>query len=347
MTTVTVSTTSALITAMTKAAPGDTILMAPGRYDGVNNYNRPVTVGAPGITVTSQDPTHPASFINFFLDHLNNVTFRKVDFDTTPPLSTRPVFSLSASNNIVFDSVHIHGDLAAPDITKYLATAAGGLSIRQCSNVKLVNSLLERIPNGVFHQDCQGLTFQNNILRDIRSNGFYGGGSSNVLMDKNSMTNFWPESSADHPDYIQFWTINTLAAAQSIAITNNSLTRGIGGHAQGIFMAIDTAFQLPPVGVKITGNTITGSSWRAISVGGGSNVEIGKNIVGEGVPWIDPLAPGAQVITSAWITADGVKGLNVHDNWADAYMLGLEPNGACDGVVLLRNSLNSPGKIGA
>ncbi|PND70702.1 calcium-binding protein, partial [Escherichia coli] len=66
--------------------------------------------------------------------------------------------------------------------------------------------------------DSVGVTVRGNYFHDLRSDGVRGGGVSDIVVSDNLFTNFRP-AFGDHPDAIQFWTLNQPNSASAITIT--------------------------------------------------------------------------------------------------------------------------------
>ena len=268
MTITTVGTAAALNTALKSAAAGDTILLAPGTYTGVSaSYLH----FASDVTITSQSASNPAVITSLTITNSNGLTFRDMDFQVDAAAGDNP-FKLGADQDIHFVNLDVHGSLDGNALNDKAA-----FLVRTSSDVSFENSDFHQLSNAIGHLDNTRLTISGNDFHEISVDGVRGGGSSYVTISDNAFYDFYP-ATGSHPDAIQFWTTNETTSAHDITITNNSIVRGTGGTAQGIFIG-DEVGTLPYLNVKISGNLLSGDAYNGISVGHGQNVTITDNIV--------------------------------------------------------------------
>lgn len=268
MTTITVSNSAGLLSALSSAKAGDVISLAPGTYSGINLRNVDF-VGS--VTITSLDPANPAKLTDLMVRDSSGLKFTNLEFDgSTNAVSS--MFQVLGSQNIDFTNIHVHGSLdknPENDVSHFM--------IRNSSNVTVVDSRFEQSQHALSFLDSDHLTFSNNSFHDLRTDAIRGGGASYVTITGNSFTDFFP-AVGDHPDAIQFWTTNTTVAAHDIVISGNLITRGAGAPVQGIFLR-DQVATLPYQNVTINDNMLVGTLWNGIDVQGGRNIAIGNNVV--------------------------------------------------------------------
>ena len=269
-----VSTTEGLLAALSKAKPGEKILLAPGRYEGVKIRNFNGTA-----TVASEDPAHPAVLRDLIVDGSSGLVLQDLEMSTADmPVDSAGVgkmpFVVIHSHAIVLRRLNVHG---SPDGT--LATDISGVLVRLSDHVTVEDSEFSHLHNGLQHVDDDDIIFRNNHFHLLRDDGIRGGGSSNVLIENNRCDSNHPDKDdADHPDCIQFWTSNTTAPAHDITIRGNVYRRGSGHPVQGIFLRDETT-KLPYENVVVTDNTIEGGLWNGIAVMGSHNPFIEGNRV--------------------------------------------------------------------
>jgi len=268
MTTYSVSTTKDLLTALSKAASGDTISLATGTYANVNLANFKF---ASAVTITSANPDKPAILTDLMVKNSSGLTFSKLEFSELTP-SKLFGFQITGSSNITLDKLDVHG---LPNVGSGQESAP--LMVRNSTSVTITNSTFHDAQFGINIMDNKGVTITNNTFHDLRTDGIRGGGDSNVLIAQNAFTNFHP-ASGDHPDAIQLWTTNTTASASNITIDSNLITRGTGAPAQGIFLR-DQVGNLPFQNVTITNNAVLGALYNGIVVSGVESGTITGNTV--------------------------------------------------------------------
>lgn len=268
MATYTVSTTAQLLSALRSARSGDVVQLEAGTYSAVHIRG----LNLSNVTIQSKNPDQPAVFTDLVIRDSSGLTVRNVEFSFPEGSSPFP-FQVLRSADIRIDQVHVHGSLDGNPGNDSLT----GLQIRWSRNVSVTNSEFEQLEHGLAHLDNQGLNFTGNSFHDIRTDGIRGGGSSDVLIARNTFTDFYP-AEGDHPDAIQFWTGNTTESARNITVTGNEITRGEGGIVQGVFFR-DQVTTLPYENVTITNNLVVGGMWNGISVNGVNNLTITDNTV--------------------------------------------------------------------
>ncbi len=263
----TVSSAAELMAAASKAAGGDTILLAPGTYSSVSL--RGININGQ-VTITSADKTKPVEINGLAVNGSSGFTFSNLVL-ADKDASTLYDFSVKQSKNINFDSVLVKGPDGA---TGYNAAP---FMVRDSSNITITNSEFTHARYGLSMLDNNGVTLSGNYFHDIRTDGIRGGGNSNIKIVSNFFTDFRP-AAGDHADAIQFWTTNTTTSAQNITIKDNGFVRGDGAAIQGIFMR-DEVGNLPYKNVVIDGNLIVGGLYHGISVTNATDLTVSGNSV--------------------------------------------------------------------
>ena len=278
------------------ASSGDTILLAPGTYSAMNIKNLSFDAD---VTIRSQDVGNPAVITSLNIQNSKGLSFENLEFSTssaTDPFSYR----VTKSEGVHFKNLDVHGSLngdPSDDKSAFL--------IRDSKDVSVVNSKFQELSHGINHLDSSNLTISDNSFANMRSDGILGGGTSNILIARNTFTNFYP-ADGDHPDAIQFWSKNTTASAQNIVIIDNVITQGVGGLMQGIFMRDTTGLVF--VDVTITGNEIVGGLNNGIMVEGARNLLIDNNVV------------LSSADKKSWIRVERAEEVTVTNNGAGTYL---------------------------
>jgi Right handed beta helix region len=258
--TVTVTNAADLMTALNSAHAGDTINLAAGNYGTVSLYGLHFN-GT--VTIQSADNANEAVINSLTVQSSSGISFSHVDLAMTGGGYGAYVLS---SQNIAFDSFTAQG---TPDSTG----AAQGVAFfaRASSGVSVTNSEISQVGVGIVDLDSDHLTFANNYIHDVQSDGIDNAGSSNVVIAGNRFTNFHPVD-GDHPDAIQFWAGSNGTAGNNITVADNVITRGNGDVMQGIFVEATQ-------NISITGNAMAGTMYNGISVSTTTNALIQNNFV--------------------------------------------------------------------
>ncbi len=263
-----VSNSAELQSAISSAAPGDTIIMAPGNYSGIGinaaNFSS-------AVTITSSNLSQLAVLSNFSINGSSGLRFSHLEFSTVGSTDPYYGFRVGSCQDIQFDNLKVHGTMDGDprnDITGFL--------IRESSNISVSNSEFQQLSAAINHLDCDHLVFTGNNFHDLSADGIAGGGSSWVTISNNVFSNFITEPGV-HPDAIQFWTYNTTASAHDLTITNNTYSRGAGNPSQGIF--VGNELSIPYQNVTIDGNSITGGLYHGITVGMAQGLSVTNNTV--------------------------------------------------------------------
>ena len=282
-----VSTKADMASALAVATGGDVISLKGGDYTDVKlsglKFDTPVTI-------TSADPNDPAVFSNVTLNQVDGLTFKDVEVEVVSGTG----LIIANSKNVVVDDVEFHG--ASEE-----KLGGVGVLVRNSSDVTVTKSEFHHLGNGMSHLDSNKLTITDSSFHDIRIDGIHGGGTSNVLIARNTFTDFYRQP-GEHTDAIQFWTANTKASAENITITGNLISRGDGNGMQGIFVGDESKGRLPFINLTITDNTVIGSMYHGISVGHAKNLLVDGNTV-----------VGYQDM-KAWIMVKGANGATISDN---------------------------------
>lgn len=266
---VAVTTSAALKQALIAATDGTEILLAPGRYSAgvVRNIKRA------GIVIRSADPAKPAKITDMTMRDCTGIRFEglefAVDVDRAPIVYDIEFFNCQ---NIEMVGVHVHGTL---DGNSYVDRR--GPLFQGCTNVRVIGCEFQQLRFCLNHINCTDLKFIGNSCHDTRQGGIWGGGSNNVEVRENLITNIHYVE-PDHPDAINFWTTNTTTRTHDILIKDNVYLRGSGRVSQGIFLR-DQKDTLPYLNVEIAGNLVIGGLYNGIAVDGGENISIHDNFV--------------------------------------------------------------------
>ena len=294
MTTYTATTTAQAAAYITAARGGDTILLAPGTYDGLRLSN--INKGSAVLNIASLDPNNEAVLTSFSADKVNGIKFSNLEFYTTSDNS----MWVTNSHVLTFDNVDVHGTLNGSSSDDHR-----GLLLKNSSYITITNSHFHELTDAINPAGNQMVTISGNTFDTLRDDGIAGSSNSQITISNNLFTNF-DHTGGVHPDAIQFWTVGTTKASSDITIKDNVIDRGTGTAVQGIFMN-DEVGTLPYANVSISGNVVLGELYNGISIYHATNATLSGNVV---------LAAADQ---QSWIGLFGVASAQLDDNVATGY----------------------------
>ena len=314
----TVSSPAALMKAISLAHPGGMILLAAGDYGAL--HLKDVKFAVP-VTIASADPARPAIFRGLSISDSAGLRFEHLLIEV--PSKGAGVVA-SDSSKLEFDHLTVHGDDAPRN--------GLGFMVRNVAGVRIENCDVSRLWGGINHLDDSQLVISGNRLHDLQEDAIRGGGSSDVLISDNYMTDIVPLP-GDHPDAIQFWGTALHPEVQNIKITGNVFVRGAGRAAQGIFVA-DGAYRH----VTVSKNAIVGGLFNGIVVSGAHDLTIEDNLVQgytDNGSWIG-VAESADVVVAGNESTGGIVRLKANTGMVERGTRPLKPGAPGDLSVLER-----------
>ena len=337
--------TTDLTAAINAATPGTVIALAGGDYGAVGLRGIGGSPDQP-VTIRSADPGDPARFAGLDLRDAENLVLENLVFDYTYQDGQNveyPPFYIAGGQNITIRGAVFDGDVARGLSQTDDGFAAGyGLMVRNLRGFVLEDSEIYGFWKGFFVDNSQDITVQRNDIRGIRSDGMNYVQVERVLIAENYIHDFDRSAeSPDHPDMIQFWTLNTTAPTRDVVIRDNLLNSGNGLYTQTIFMRnemVDQGQAGPEMfyrNITISGNVIINAHLHGITVGEADGLTISNNTLirnrrsqgPEDNPqlWtpvinIAQAARNVQVLRN--VTAD-VKGFEGQSDWtiADTFVI--------------------------
>lgn len=254
-----------MIRLLDSARGGETIRLAPGRYDDVAIRGQFTTP----VTITSADANSRAELTAFNIRDARGIKLSNLKLTDRTPDNTND-FAVQNSSNIVLEKLLVTGSKSGTEYEQ------GLLIIRSSTNVTVTRSEVSNARYGISLLDNRDISITKNYFHNMRTDGVRGGGNSDIEILDNLFTNFFPVD-GDHPDAIQFWTTNTTASTSDIRIADNVIVRGSGGKMQGIFMGDEAS--LPYRNVSIQRNTVIGTMYHGISVRNAASLNVANNRV--------------------------------------------------------------------
>src|ERR1017187_1640894 len=105
MSTTTVTSSAALLSALSAAHAGDTILLAPGTYASISisNFNK-----SDVVNISSQDSLHPAVLTGLCIESSAGLTFSNVNLSVVGSPLYYP-FAVYSSSSINFSNIYAYG----------------------------------------------------------------------------------------------------------------------------------------------------------------------------------------------------------------------------------------------
>jgi hypothetical protein len=322
MTTINVSNSAQLQSALNHAAGGDTIVLAGGNYGAVNFSNRNYSSG---VTIKSASLSSQAHFDYLGILRSSNLTFDGIDVGH----ARRPGENYSThyarvtdSDNIKMIGMAFHGSLDNNPSNDGI-----GMNVTNSDHFQLIGSTFRDLYRGVYFQQDADVTVVSNSFQMIRSDGLDFGAVTGAVIDKNSFTNFHP-AAGDHADAIQFWLTGQPHGSSDIKITNNTIMQGSGAGLQGIFISDPTRFDYK--NVLIQNNLVYGNDqYHGIFLNGvhGAQV-IGNTLLSQSndhkMMWID-LNSGSNFVVKdnladTILVQHGVTGVTMSHNASLAQM---------------------------
>lgn len=262
MSVITVANTADALAALPTMHSGDTLELASGTYAGLAING----LAAPGINITSLDPTHPAVLLNPTIKNSTGINVYVLDVVGNGGNGSAGL-TITGGGNINLSDIDFSSPvLAATAAANGVYPQASGLSVTGSANVNLSLSKLHDLYRGAIFSGSSG-SIVNTDFFAIRSDGIDGYASGPMNISWNSFTDFYPEAilnsagqwtGGDHPDGIQFWTSGASQATHDLTIDHNIMRRGAGSATyQGVFITDQNASpsKVPYVNISVTNNT--------------------------------------------------------------------------------------------
>jgi hypothetical protein len=223
-TTYTVSSSSELLSALSKVASGDTILLEAGSYGTLDLSNMNFTSY---VTLRSADPENEAMLTSV---NVNNSSYIRLDdlhvSNTSNGASASKVVGITNSNHIEVVNSEING-LVDNDYTGHY-----GLYAKDSSYITFDNNYVHDVNNGVVVFGVTELNISENLVDYIGSDFFKFGGIDNVLIENNTGGGHLYPLADTHADFMQFQ-----GATSDAIIRGNVFLAQTSERAQGIFLA--------------------------------------------------------------------------------------------------------------
>jgi len=269
MSNISVSSSTELKAALKSAHAGDTFQLQSGTYGGIAIHD--LNVGGM-ITITSADPAHQAVLTDLQIDNSSGITVKNLEVFATTNSDKNGVVGVFQVSDVHFDHLNVHGSLDGNTLND-----TDGLRIKLSDNVSVTNSEFQQLRVGIGFGDSTNVKLTGNYIHDLSMDGIHGGGTSNMLVANNYITDFSKRPGV-HADGIQFYTGNIVKLVHDITVTGNVISQGDGEQIQGIFMRNEEAagrFN----NVTVSENLVLGGNTNGIALGGATNLQVTNNTI--------------------------------------------------------------------
>ena len=331
----TVASASELEAAIQSAQSGDTVSLAAGDYGDVAISSR--AFADSGLTITSDDPTHAATFNSLAISGSSGIHFVGVDVSHTSTAATTTfssVVDIATSQDVSFSGGAVTAtsavagvglDAAGLDSSRNVVglQTARGFTIDGSSGVTVEGVDIHHLYKGVVLANPDHVILRDNVISDVRTSHIVGGGDY-IIIDGNRLSGStpwgWGDATKDHADFIHLYTDTHVASAdEGIQITGNALDQGGGVAILGISIEDNSGYGFE--NLKIADNLIVVGNTLGMRLENTFNSSITGNTLLE----VGVKAPGIVLTTgthdieisgnlTAFVsTSSGATG-NVHDN---------------------------------
>lgn len=249
-----VSNTSQLLSALSSAKGGDTIVLASGNYGAVDFKNLSYSSM---VTVKSANPDKPAVFSSVDIDNVSHLRIDDVEVaDGGNGAFSSTVVSITNSDHVEFLNSDVHG------LEDNNYNGHYGIYARDNTDIKISGNYVHDVKNGFVIYPNQGIEVSENYVDYIGNDGFKFIGISDFLIENNAQGgHVYPEAGA-HLDFIQF---QGSSSSDGVIRGNVFLAENTAG-VQGIFLD-DVNFY----NIVIEQNIIATGMLNGIVIGEGSS----------------------------------------------------------------------------
>lgn len=283
MASIIVSNSSQLLSALSSANGGDTIILNSGDYGTVNFSNLKF-----GSDVTIKSATaQGATFDAINITNTTNLRIDSVHVDS-PSNTGRALVNIENSQGIDIVNSQINGKV---DTVYPIGGPTFGIYVDDgSSNIRVANNNVHDVLNGMAFFGAEKLSIVGNTVNRIGGDAFKFSNVDTVLIENNTGPTHLYNAADSHADFMQFQG----GASSNVMIRGNVFIPQNDVDVQGIFVAGDGGH----TNITITQNIIYTGMTNGILVTDGHNVQISYNTVinainDDGASRI--IAPGADV----------------------------------------------------
>ena len=340
-----------LLSALKIAKAGDTISLAYGKY-GSLNLDATKSVSSylkysGEVKIVSADSSKKAVIDSVMLTGVTNLTFEKINFDyaTTTTSNSLP-FNVNSSKNITF-----RGDVFGGEYSQEGFGLGTGLKVSQGSGILVENSTFTGFRKGIEAWAVNGLTVQNNTIKDISYDGMVTGHVQGMTIKNNTIAMKANPGEDEHRDGIQIWNQGEKAPSSGILIEKNTIT-ATDTATHGIFMGnadakTATDFAEFYSNVTIRDNTIMTGQKLGIAIGQTNGLTVSGNTLIQNASLNDdprsvtiPLLHVEQDAVNVAITGNILNGGPVVANASWGQVIGAAPAWTVEGNAVVKLNWN-------
>jgi hypothetical protein len=269
-----VSSSAELKVALRTAKGGETIRLAPGRYEDLVVKRGESQRYSAMVTVQAADSRSPPRFIKpVVLHEANNLTLKGLHFALGGSVVHQPLLRLYGGQNVMLIGNLFEGIRTEAGHFNYGIVAADIVGLRIAEN------RFARLNRGIGATRINGFKAYSNDMRDMGHDGFSLAAIDGGEIVGNLIEDFYPLEKY-HPDGIQFHA-NAQVASRNLLIQHNLIIGHPDRRIQGIFMR--AGYASDPTqryrNVRILDNIIAAAMWHAIAVSQADGLEIARNQV--------------------------------------------------------------------
>jgi RTX calcium-binding nonapeptide repeat (4 copies)/Right handed beta helix region len=251
------------------ARTADTIIVLKEGNYGVLSLNE--RDSPKGLTLVAANSDKPPLFESLSIANANHVKIDGIQF--TPELTGKESWAGSGLTIRACDGVHVVNSHFVGTSNSF-AELARGMTVMDSTNVSIEQNTFNNLMRGCVLHNVDGADLIENVVDNMRSEGFNFCGVSNVEIAENRMSNFHPFE-GDHADFIQFWTRGATRPSENINIHDNRLIENTNS-VQGIFMDNDDGIAYR--NVVIENNYIRTDAPRGITLEQADGVRVVNNV---------------------------------------------------------------------
>lgn len=275
-----------LAQAISAAAPGDVLSLAPGAYGALQISRR--FEGRP-LTLRAADPERRPEFTGIALQNAQGLVLEDLNVlwrvTGSENMERHRASSVERSRDITLRRILFEGDVARVGRSAVRGYGTGfGLWVRGVQGLTIEDSEFRTWHRAMIVSESQDIILRGSEFHSLRSDGVDFVAVNRLLVERNHFHDFAqsPES-GDHADMIQFWTNRTKTPSTDIVIRDNLFNSGHGLYTQSIFLRneeVDTGRagrEMYYRNIEITGNIIINAHLHGITIGEADGVRIASN----------------------------------------------------------------------
>jgi hypothetical protein len=270
-----VSTSAELNAALGAARGGETIRLAPGRYEALIIKKHQGRAFTRMVTVQPADSRSPPVFTKpAILYNARNLSLKGLHFVLSGNGALhQSLLRLYGGENIQLIGNRFEG------IRNQAGHYGYGVAAGDVKGLRIEGNRFSKLNRAVGATRIRGFTARANDMRDIGHDGFSLSAIDGGEITANLIEDFFPRDKY-HPDGIQFHA-NGQLASRNLLIQHNLIIGHPDRRIQGIFMR--AGYKSDPAqryrNVRILDNIVASAMWNAITVGQADGVEISRNQV--------------------------------------------------------------------